>query len=78
MSIGVQHELARAVADPGADQVLGNLGQLLVAQQIVDRVGDFRRGLHQRAVEVEHHQIEHGGRPGAQFIERTTLPSSVS
>ncbi len=60
MRIGVQHEFARAMSDPGADQMLGDFGQLLIAQQVVDRVGDFRRGFHQRTVEVEHHQIEHG------------------
>ena len=55
----MQQKLAGAMPDPGADEMLGDLGLILVAQQVVDRVGDFRCGLDQRAVEVEHHEIEH-------------------
>jgi hypothetical protein len=54
----LDQQFQRAVANPVIDLLLRDQAQVKTAQGVVDRIHDFGRGLHQRAIQVKHDQVE--------------------
>ena len=57
-------QFSRAVTDPVIDLLLANCRQVEAGQRVIYGIANFRRGLDQRAVEIEHDQVKgvnHGG-----------------